>query len=1225
MGSQIDDIRTGNEYANERMDLSKDYCSRENYEQLKTLNGPELNSLGPIMRASQNVIGEGSVASSGLNSWKELVGGNDRPRTLDGKDNICGTHLQLLSNVSQGNEALQKSKTTEKDSQKCQHRIKNKEIRALKCYGNQLSGRHCAETTSQYCTERVTKPCPRHSVLSSATGCQRRTDVRNNVKKGPCCSNVRKMHNCETAKIERRNVNESPKIREDEKTQTSRSFIMCQEGIQHSKSNYQQEQRQLTDPKLKNTKLQTECYIGHRTTIVKLDVDASYTQLLDQVIGIGQRTTLQSAAAVGDLLLITLAMRNRLNLPGNFIEYAKKGNGNSTAGVSVRYKWKLKYKSESEIISREVIKSDYLLPGGDKDRCFVCSKDLKHLDELRRSLHVNNCLDQQEAYNKYETKKEKWKKTVDCPICGEPTEPGPVGGMIRNNWIFQFRSAHAKRCGKKYHVNPNSLLLLFDTQTKIAEVKKRNGTAHTKRMEPKLETKRRCNQFIKEPRSLFLEQMNLATALSASMSSNGSEPYNETQDLPQNPIPIKIRCEKQRPRSFSFVELEPRSCKCAVIERVQENFLNVFKTRDEKQDMHTVLKKNVQSTEEILKHAGVCVRKLHSLEQLADDLMRFTENNSDVTVFSRENETFLTCRFIIAARAPALLQHLNADGSLYLREYSGAAIRSYITFLTSASMIWTENERKEVNSMAEKFGPEGLAALCKSAKLAANWNKETTLEKHLERAVDENHVGQEKVEEIEIEEGNSNEKVGVHVDGKEMTNDDSDDPSIVFVEEVWRKTNVDEVTNITGNVSKKTPRNLSRNERESNGFVIGDPDVFRCLFPSCKKSIRSEESKYPEERFVAESTSLNFLRDQAYKDVSLSFPTPSCTTSNPNVLDHLNDSVKSLFNKLSPIKALPVHNGELLSPFACSSQAVTDSLSPEKLLIPSVAIFNTGTHLSEKMTRTKSSPEFSFIPKKSSSPLSSSSLLSLIDQTPVPLKNICSSPEKKKIRVEASVHSTPDIPASRLVQRLKELGSNVKIVKTKDVTPMPVYDLMNDKELKAELARFGVRPLGKKRAIALLKKIYHETHPVLEHTPLTRKSKKMLNNDGELKEKQRIDDYSNEDCDADKTLNRSLDECDIMEESYINEEQSAVIPKDLEGMQNVLLNWLRREENSTLYNHLLGLNVISFEEFANRLSHADSTVSQIPKKALMEILDRLHVTFQMPMIGWERKRRRAKK
>lgn len=48
--------------------------------------------------------------------------------------------------------------------------------------------------------------------------------------------------------------------------------------------------------------------------------------------------------------------------------------------------------------------------------------------------------------------------------------------------------------------------------------------------------------------------------------------------------------------------------------------------------------------------------QLNSLKQMADDLANFAANNSDVIVSSRENETFLACRFIIAARAPALLQ-----------------------------------------------------------------------------------------------------------------------------------------------------------------------------------------------------------------------------------------------------------------------------------------------------------------------------------------------------------------------------------------------------------------------------------------------------------------------------------------------------------------------------------------------------------------------------------------
>ncbi|KAL4003145.1 hypothetical protein ACH3XW_6400 [Acanthocheilonema viteae] len=886
----------------------------------------------------------------------------------------------------------------------------------------------------------------------------------------------------------------------------------------------------------------------------------------------------------------------------------------------------LKCKSENESTSKPMIASDYLLPGADKDKCFVCNKDLKHLDELRKSLHINHCLDQQEACNKYEAKKEKWKKVVDCPICGEPLEPGP------------FRAAHAKRCGKKHHVNPNSLLLLLDTQTKVAEAKKRNGIAHTKLKEPKLEEKKRPNRFSGEPRSLFDEQMKLTTALSASMCSSGSELYTETQEMPQK-LP-KTKCRKQRPRSFSFVELEPRACKCEVIERIQENFLNLFKTRDEKQDMHTMLKKNIQNTEKILKNAGVCVRELNSLKQLADDLAYFTKSNSDVVVFARENETFLACRFIIAARAPTLLQHLNADGSLLLREYSGAAVKSYMTFLTSASIIWTENEREEVHSMAVKYGPEGLSALCKSAKLEVNSyqeNVERCPEIHINGNCDdmEDISNKEKIEDIEVEGCCSDAKRGICDDGKGTKNSNSDDPSIIFVEEVRVNAEIVETARNVHSLLKETSENMSRPLEsetlisEDNEIISGSPDLLRYSLPKCKKSLMDKKFGFLEKEIdeLAKSNNSVLLGNKIDGAPLSSSPLPPCAASNVNAMDHLSDSIENLLKTLSPIKPLPSGDGKLLSPVACCSRQTTidnllDNLSPEKLLNPPNFTFKSEeTPLSRKsLIKTKSSPEFAFIPKKPSSPLLST--LPVLHRIPASPKNVSSSPERKRIRATVFKRqtSTPEAPTSHLVRRFEELDSNVYILKTKDITPMPAYDLMNDKELKAELAKFGVRPMGKKRGVALLKRIYEETHPVLESTPLSRKTR-----NNRRMEEESGEHCSDEEHDTDKTLNRSLNEYDIMEESYMNEEQSAVLPKDLEGMQSVLLKWLRREENSSLYNHLLGLNVICFEEFANHLLHADSTVSQIPKKALIEILDRLHVTFRMPMDGWDRKRRLAKK
>ncbi|KAM3723536.1 Structure-specific endonuclease subunit [Dirofilaria immitis] len=880
----------------------------------------------------------------------------------------------------------------------------------------------------------------------------------------------------------------------------------------------------------------------------------------------------------------------------------------------------LKCKTEGKIISNPVIKSDYLLPGGDKDVCFLCKKDLKHLDELRKSLHINHCLDQQEACNKYETKKEKWRKVVDCPICGEPLEPGP------------FRSMHAKRCGKKHHINPNSLLLLLDTQVKVAEAKKRNGIAHTKLNKPKLEIKKRPNRLNEEPHSLFDEQMKLMTALSASMYSSESEIYTGTQEL-QEKLP-KNKSEKQRSRLFSFVELKPRACKCEVIKRVQENFLNIFKTRDEKQGTYTILKKNIQDTEEIL-NTGIRMRELNCLKQLADDLTNFTKINSDVTVFSRENETFLACRFIIAARAPTLLLHLNPDGSLKLREYSGSAIRSYITFLTSASTTWTENEREEVYSLAVKYGPESLAALCKSAELKVGSNKADVEHQpgiYVYGNCDD--VGEisneEKIEEIEVRKSCSDFELKIDSNGKEKTGDgDLDDPSIIFVEEVGQNVDIVDVTSNMRSLLKECSESLSKSPtsefRNSKDIEFTSENY---SLSRCKKSSISEKSGSSEKgvaEFVFKPNNLFLMRNRVDSDAS--FSTPALPA---HVAPHWNGSTGNLLKKLSPVKPLPSRDEKFLSPIDyCSRQTMTnellDNLSLEEIFTSPHSIFKSGeTRLSRKsLIKTKSSPEFSFIPNKSSSPLLSP--LPLLGRTSPTHRNDPLSPEEKRIRVEACQTSTPEIPTNRFARQLKELGSNVKILKTKDITPMPVYDLMNDKELKTELAKFGVRSMSKKKAIALLKKIYQETHPVLESTPLSWKNKKILSSHEQIKTKRNVEPYNDENYDVDKTLNASLDECDIMEESCINDEQSAILPKELEGMQNVLLSWLRREENFSLYNHLLGLNVISFEEFADHLSRADSTVSQIPKKALIEILDRLHVTFRLPINGWDRKRRRAKK
>ncbi|KAK5984566.1 hypothetical protein GCK32_015953 [Trichostrongylus colubriformis] len=177
-------------------------------------------------------------------------------------------------------------------------------------------------------------------------------------------------------------------------------------------------------------------------------------------------------------------------------------------------------------------------------------------------------------------------------------------------------------------------------------------------------------------------------------------------------------------------------------------------------------------------------------------------------------------------------------------------------------------------------------------------------------------------------------------------------------------------------------------------------------------------------------------------------------------------------------------------------------------------------------------------------------------------------------------------------------GSNVKILKTSGITPMPNYDGITVVELKRELARFGLKPMRRKRAVAMLKKIYTEVHPVYQIP----------------------DDFIDL---GDKTLNEPRDE--PIEESVIDD--TRILPKainliDLVGTTDVFLKWLRQSDNDDLHNHLLSLQPALIDELHQRMSRADTAVCVIPKKALANILDRLGVTFSM---GFTFGRQKARK
>ncbi|KAK6010398.1 hypothetical protein OSTOST_24578, partial [Ostertagia ostertagi] len=162
--------------------------------------------------------------------------------------------------------------------------------------------------------------------------------------------------------------------------------------------------------------------------------------------------------------------------------------------------------------------------------------------------------------------KEKWTGTIDCPMCGEPQPPGP------------HRAAHAKRCGKTYNIAPKELLRLMETQRLVSDVKKRNSMIHTKAPIP--QKKEVLPPKLKgEPKSLLDENIQLAKALSASLDSQSFDPVHDSSPQFTRIIDDANERRRKRPRSYAVVELAPRSCRCEVIQKVQNRFLETFRVR----------------------------------------------------------------------------------------------------------------------------------------------------------------------------------------------------------------------------------------------------------------------------------------------------------------------------------------------------------------------------------------------------------------------------------------------------------------------------------------------------------------------------------------------------------------------------------------------------------------------------------------------------------------------
>uniref|UniRef100_A0AC34G286 Structure-specific endonuclease subunit SLX4 n=1 Tax=Panagrolaimus sp. ES5 TaxID=591445 RepID=A0AC34G286_9BILA len=214
------------------------------------------------------------------------------------------------------------------------------------------------------------------------------------------------------------------------------------------------------------------------------------------------------------------------------------------------------------------------------------------------------------------------------------------------------------------------------------------------------------------------------------------------------------------------------------------------------------------------------------------------------------------------------------------------------------------------------------------------------------------------------------------------------------------------------------------------------------------------------------------------------------------------------------------------------------------------------------------------------------------------------------------------------------LGSGVKVIKVYDVTPMPTYEKYTDEELKEALNAFGIRPLGRKKAIEMLKNIYDEVHPfvpdLLTATPKRRPSPILFDLDQEdtsdastsnSHEKDNNDDVLNQSMEEnpEESLHFDADETIGGLEVGISPSKGPKRINDVETGTKAMLEWIRLPENEELYSNLLAFRTVNLDELMGIIGRSTHCVQKITKKILPDVLDKLYIGFYVPDKKWKRR------
>ncbi|XP_052103256.1 uncharacterized protein LOC127736710 [Mytilus californianus] len=196
-------------------------------------------------------------------------------------------------------------------------------------------------------------------------------------------------------------------------------------------------------------------------------------------------------------------------------------------------------------------------------------------------------------------------------------------------------------------------------------------------------------------------------------------------------------------------------------------------------------------------------------------------------------------------------------------------------------------------------------------------------------------------------------------------------------------------------------------------------------------------------------------------------------------------------------------------------------------------------------------------------------------------------------------------------------------------TPMPNYDSMATPQIKRKVQNYGVKPVGKKRMIKLLKDIYNKTHQYETDSEFEDEVDEKCNENTDVRKDDTDNNVDDNDDDEEDELEDSLNDSqesqnsDLVEESVMvcTEEETQPLKPGEKSLNEKLMEFIRKQPDIQV--RILMYEPLELDILKQKITEAEIKCSM---EKLKEFLDDKCITFTMKnMRKSPRKKKRSPK